>query len=79
MVFSVLVLVNCASAPKGDPEALAEFQKLNDPIEPTNRAIFSFNQGLDKVVIKPVTGFYRTVTPAPARDEVHSFLENLRT
>ena len=79
LVFSVMVLSNCASAPKGDPEALAEFQKLNDPIEPTNRAIFSFNQGLDKVVIKPVTGFYRTVTPEPAREAVHSFLENLRT
>ena len=79
VVISVLMLANCASAPKGDPETFAEFQKLNDPIEPTNRAIFSLNQGLDIVVIKPVTGFYRAVTPAPLREAVHSFLENLRT
>ena len=79
VVISVFVLSNCASAPKGDPETLAEFQKLNDPIEPTNRAIFSLNQGIDKAIIKPITGFYRTITPAPAREAVHSFLENLRT
>ena len=79
VIISVLVLSNCASAPKGDPETLAEFRKLNDPIEPTNRAIFSLNQGLDKLIIKPVTGFYRTITPAPAREAVHNFLENLRT
>lgn len=79
VVISVFLLSNCASAPKGDPETLAEFQKLNDPIEPTNRAVFSLNQGLDKLIIKPITGFYRTITPAPARDAVHSFLANLRT
>ena len=79
MVIGVVVLANCASAPQDDPEALIEFQKLNDPIEPTNRAIFSFNQGLDKVIVKPVTGFYRAITPGPAREAVHSFLENLRT
>ena len=78
VVISVFVLTNCASAPKGDPETLAEFQKLNDPIEPTNRAIFSLNQGLDKLIVKPVTGFidHHSGTCAEA---VHSFLANLRT
>ena len=75
----IIVLTSCASAPKGDPEALSELQKLNDPIEPTNRAIFGFNQAVDKVVIKPVTGFYRAVTPAPIREGVHNFLSNIRT
>ena len=79
VLLSVVVLANCASAPKDDTEALAEFQKLNDPIEPANRAIFSFNQGLDAAVIKPVTGFYRAIAPAPVREAIHSFLENLRT
>ena len=79
VLISILVLANCASAPKSDPESLAEFQKLNDPIEPANRAIFSFNQGLDQVIIKPVTGFYRAVAPEPAREAVSSFLGNLRT
>ena len=56
LLLGAMVLVGCSSAPKNDPEALAEFQKTNDPLEGANRGIFSFNQVLDKVVIKPVTG-----------------------
>lgn len=79
LILGVMVLSNCASAPQNEPEALAEFEKLNDPIEPTNRAIFGFNQGLDQVVIKPVTGFYRAVTPTFVREATYSFLKNLRS
>ena len=75
----IFVIANCASPPKNDPEALAEFQKINDPIELTNRGIFSFNQVLDKIVIKPATGIYRTITPTVLREAIHSFLQNLRT
>ena len=79
LVFSVLILANCASAPDNDPEALAEFRKLNDPVEPFNRTIFGFNQGLDKAFIKPVTGAYRAIAPEPVRRSVHNVLDNLRT
>ncbi len=79
MVLTVAVLAGCAAAPANDPEALAEFQETNDPGERVNRAIFGFNQGLDKAVIKPVTGVYRTVAPDPVRRSVHNFLENLRS
>jgi len=78
-LLGILLLANCALAPKDDPEALAEFQKLNDPIEYTNRGIFSFNQALDKIIIKPVTGVYRTIAPAFVREAIHNFLQNLRT
>jgi len=77
--FSLMFLVNCASAPTNDPEAKAEYEKLNDPIEVANRGIFGFNQILDKILIKPVTGIYRAVTPAPLRKAFHNFLQNLRT
>jgi len=73
-----LALAACATAPENDPEALAEYQKLNDPVEPTNRAIFEFNLGLDRIILKPVTGAYRAVFPRPVRDGVHNFLQNLR-
>ena len=76
---SLMLLVNCASAPSNDPEAQAEYEKLNDPIEVANRGIFGFNQFLDKILIKPVTGVYRAVTPAPLRKAFHNFLQNLRT
>ena len=79
LFLSVLILANCASAPENDPEALSEFKKLNDPVEPFNRTIFGFNQGLDKAVIKPVTGAYRAIAPEPVRRSVHNVLDNLRT
>ncbi len=76
---AMLLVASCASAPKDDPEALAEYQRTNDPVEPFNRAMFSFNLGLDHYVIKPVTGFYRAVTTENARAGVHNFLQNLRS
>ena len=36
VLLSIVLLTNCALAPKEDPEALAEFQKLNDPMELAN-------------------------------------------
>ncbi|MEK9679351.1 MAG: MlaA family lipoprotein [Rhodospirillaceae bacterium] len=79
MFLCLFVLANCASAPEGDPEALAEYHKINDPAEPTNRAIYKFNDVLDKAVIKPVTGVYRAIFPDPIREAIHNFLQNLRT
>ena len=79
VLLSIVLLTNCALAPKEDPEALAEFQKLNDPMELANRGIFSFNQALDKIIIKPVTRIYRTIAPSPIREAIRRFLQNLRT
>ena len=79
LLVGAMLLVGCSSAPKNDPEALAEYQKINDPIEGANRAIFSFNQVLDNVVVKPVTGIYRGLIPSFMRKAVHRFLQNLRT
>jgi phospholipid-binding lipoprotein MlaA len=79
VVMAVVVLASCASAPEGDPEALAEYNKINDPIEPANRAFFAFNRLLDRLILKPITGIYRTITPSVIRESVHNFLNNLRT
>jgi phospholipid-binding lipoprotein MlaA len=49
----------------------------DDPYESTNRAIFDFNQGVDRTVLVPVANAYRTVLPQPLRDSVHDFLQNL--
>ncbi len=79
MLLAVFALASCASAPNNDPESLAEYKKINDPAEPTNRFIFDFNQGLDKIIIKPLTSFYRGIFPDPLREGVHNFLNNLKT
>ena len=79
LLLAMVTLASCASAPRDDAEALAEYNKINDPIEPTNRFIFSFNQGLDKGIIKPVTSLYRALFPEVVRTGVHNFLNNLKT
>ena len=48
-----------------------------DPLESMNRSIFSFNEGLDKAVLKPVATAYQTVTPRVARQGVTNFFDNL--
>ncbi len=78
-VLFVTVLVGCATAPPdGDAEAQAAFDETNDPIEPVNRAIFSFNQFADGILIKPLALMYRDLTPPPVRRGVRNMLSNLR-
>ncbi len=59
-------LTGCAS--NGDPR---------DPLEPMNRAIHNFNEGLDRVVMKPVATGYQTVMPGFAQTGVRNFFSNL--
>lgn len=49
----------------------------NDPLERYNRAMFGFNDGLDKAIIKPVATGYKTVMPEIARTGVTNFFANL--
>lgn len=73
--FSVMVLAVLAAGctTSKDPEAIAQ----NDPYEPTNRAIFSFNSKIDNAVAKPIAKFYNHAVPQTARNGVHNFLTNL--
>jgi phospholipid-binding lipoprotein MlaA len=48
-----------------------------DPLEPLNRAVFSFNEMVDETVLQPVARGYRAVVPAFARTGVTNFFSNL--
>lgn len=48
-----------------------------DPLEPANRAVFAFNERLDKVALKPLARGYAAVTPAPVQKGVGNFFANL--
>ncbi|MDD5250122.1 MAG: VacJ family lipoprotein [Rhodocyclaceae bacterium] len=48
-----------------------------DPIEGFNRAMFSFNEGLDTVVIKPVAKGYDAALPTPVKTGVSNFFGNI--
>ncbi len=61
-------LVGCATT-GGNP---------HDPLEGYNRAMFGFNEGVDKAIIKPVASGYKTVMPEFARTGVTNFFSNLR-
>lgn len=61
-------LGGCATPAAVDPR---------DPFEPANRAVFEFNEGVDKAVIKPVAQAYRAVLPQPVRNGVRNFYGNL--
>lgn len=62
-----LVLGGCATRP-ANPD---------DPLERFNRAMFSFNEGVDKAVVRPAAKAYDTVAPRPVRIGVGNFFSNL--
>tara|TARA_B100002051_G_C16666215_1_gene601885 strand:+ start:264 stop:995 length:732 start_codon:yes stop_codon:yes gene_type:complete len=51
-------------------------QEVKDCFESLNRGIFSFNQGLDKVIFKPLSKGYRKL-PQPVRSGTSNALSNL--
>ncbi|MFV3075876.1 VacJ family lipoprotein [Niveispirillum fermenti] len=64
------------------PALQVEFEgaeDVNDPLEPMNRAIFWFNEGVDMVLIKPAAQVYSAVLPTPAQKGVRNALRNLRS
>jgi phospholipid-binding lipoprotein MlaA len=62
-------------------EALASLEKpedglVADPFEGFNRAMYSFNNGLDRAVLSPVAHGYETVAPLVVRNRVRDFIDN---
>jgi phospholipid-binding lipoprotein MlaA len=65
-LISLALLGGCAST--GNPR---------DPIEPINRGIYHFNEGLDKTVVSPAAELYRGVLPQFMRTGVSNFFANI--
>ncbi len=51
----------------------------NDPLEPTNRALFDFTLAVDRNLTRPIAIGYREVLPQPLRIVIRNFLDNLRS
>ena len=61
---AVFGLSGCATKPPAsDPDALADYEQTNDPLEPTNRVFYAINNGLDTVILRPAALAYRYVVP----------------
>ncbi|MCH7831184.1 MAG: VacJ family lipoprotein [Proteobacteria bacterium] len=74
-----IILGACAG-----PTSIARSEKTadrseGDPWEPLNRGIYTVNNSLDKVTLKPVAKAYRKVLPGFLRRGVANFYANLRT
>lgn len=76
LLTSLIAVSGCATKPT-DPDELIEYNEANDPLEPTNRFIFGFNQIVDKVIITPVTKVYRYVVPEYGRQRIGGIIDNL--
>lgn len=55
----------------------APYEEASDPLEPVNRAIYTFNDYFDRGILKPVAKGYVKVVPDAARTGVRNFFNNL--
>lgn len=69
---SLVVISGCANLPAG------HVADARDPWERYNRAVFEFNDSVDRVVIKPVAEAYRDYVPQPVQTGLRNFFGNLR-
>ena len=51
--------------------------EIFDPLEPVNRAIFSFNNFADKIILEPAAKGYKKL-PSPIQSGIGNFLNNLK-
>ncbi|MCA1857295.1 VacJ family lipoprotein [Massilia oculi] len=65
-IAAALLLTGCATT--GNPQ---------DPLEGYNRAMFSFNDAVDRSVLKPTATAYKNVTPSFVQTGVNNFFGNL--
>jgi phospholipid-binding lipoprotein MlaA len=66
VVLSITLLAGCATGT--NPQ---------DPFESFNRGVYSFNEGLDKAILKPAAEVYRGVLPQFIRASVSNFFSNI--
>ena len=68
----------CAGRPAtASPDAVAQADQVNDPLEGTNRFLYRVNDRLDTYIFRPVAVGYRDVVPGGVRRSVHNVLTNI--
>ena len=72
LTLAVLTLVAGCTTPRPGAE-------VNDPYEPVNRAVHSFNVVMDQAVYRPVSVGYGTVVPVPVRRGVSNVAQTIDT
>jgi phospholipid-binding lipoprotein MlaA len=67
-IASLIMMGGCATTGTGDPR---------DPFEPMNRAIYTFNDGVDTVLIKPIAIIYDGLLPPMVRTGISNVFANI--
>lgn len=78
LLFGSLVglLAGCATPPES-PTARAEWEEINDPLEPTNRYFFELNRFFDWLLLRPAADSYRRLVPDPVQVMIGHTLGNM--
>ena len=77
ITLAILMLsINAHASSDGELELSKKNKPTKDCFETINRATFSLNQGLDKVIFKPVAKGYRAL-PSPLKTGTSNVLQNL--
>jgi phospholipid-binding lipoprotein MlaA len=72
------LMSGCAKAPPASDTAdYQAYQAQNDPLEPTNRVFYSFNDKLDRYAFKPIAKGYIAITTPGIRNHVGDFVTNI--
>lgn len=73
-------VTGCAKRPPAsDVEAVAEYERINDPMEPLNRYFFEVNRFIDFMLVRPIAEIYRGITPGFIQRGIRNFINNLQT
>ena len=78
--FSFAVFATASDQVKTDSddfETTIVEDEIYDPLEKANRAIFSFNNFADKIILEPVAKGYKKL-PSPLQSGISNFLSNLK-
>jgi len=67
---ALVLLSGCATHPVGPANPA-------DPLEASNRAVFEFNDAVDRAVLKPVAEAYAFVVPQPVRTCINNVFLNI--
>lgn len=68
LLFIILLNSGCASVQVADER---------DPFEGFNRAVYAFNDDLDRAILKPLATGYQKVVPTPVSNSISNFFSNL--
>ncbi len=92
VILAGAILVGCSPSPPAarQSQAVSKMPKpsgqavagnfpefLADPLEPMNRGIWKFNEGVLFGILRPTGQVYRTIVPTPARRSISHFTRNI--